>query len=292
MTAKDITAELLDFELDLKVPAKPVRSETSGPDNPVDAINLVNEVLPRIQTELHAVLGQSQIISGLKLDDDKSLDMIRDCTERAVGLIQQSRLLLQIELGQYKIKNDRLSPAIMLDLLEAITRPLAEAKGLTYHFSKDADLPDSVYTCARALHYCLLQLIENAIQFTEKGKVELHVSVQENQATTYLSFTVTDSGRGIEENNQDKIFQAFYQASPEDRTGSGLGLTLTQQLAERLNGQLLLDSSPGKGTAITLKIPVGQDSSDPSPGEKRENSLNLIKEISKANTQYEGSQRG
>jgi len=273
MTAKDIIPELLDFELELKLPAKPKRSIVLGPNIAADPMTLVSDLLPRIQSELNAVLGQSQIVNGRHSEDDAGLEMIRECAERAIGFIQQSRLLLQIECGQYQIKYEPLSLAIMLDLLEAITRPLAEAKGLTCRIHKDEGLPDSVYTCGRALRYCLLQLRENAIRFTDKGEVDLHISHHEKQSKAYLCFTVSNSALGIEENDKHAVFQPFFQVNPNGQDGSGLGLTLTERLADKLYGRLSLDSRPVRGTAITLEIPVGHDPADQSPSEKRKNSL-------------------
>lgn len=284
-------SDLLEAELKLNLPGKPVRSISFGPNNMNDPMIVINELLPRIQTELNAVLGQTQIMSTGPTDQDSGLEMIRTCTERTLGLIQQSRLLMQIESGQYRLKNASSPLDILLDLLEAITRPLAEAKGLTYRLCRDADLPACVYTCGRTLRYCLLQLIDNAIQFTEKGDIEIHVSVQQDKSKKNLFFTVTDSGPGIPDKDHDTVYQPFYQATPQAHTGSGLGLTVSQQLARKLGGRLSIERSSNKGTVVHLEIPIVQDAFNPPSADRPENSLQLINEISRVNENYGGPQR-
>jgi len=140
-------------------------------------------------------------------------------------------------------------------VIEEITRtlrPLAEAKSLSF----ETDMPTadiSIATDRRALSQILLNLANNAIKFTDRGFVRMEL----RQRNGLTEFVVTDSGVGISNDDQEKLFTAFEQVRSDPRRryeGTGLGLHLSQKLATLLNGKITLESKPGEGSRFTLAL--------------------------------------
>lgn len=134
-------------------------------------------------------------------------------------------------------------------------RPLAESKGIEFATA----LPDKnlvLTTDARALRQILLNLVNNAIKFTEKGSVRLTLGTKEANGSKLVVFEVSDTGVGIRHEDQRQLFQAFSQLDGKERRrrhdGTGLGLHLSQKLAELLGGEIECRSEFGRGSTFTL----------------------------------------
>jgi len=150
------------------------------------------------------------------------------------------------------------SHAVVTDVVTAL-QPAAQAKGLAIQ----ADLPASPVTLRtdrRALHQILLNLGNNAVKYTPTGSVRLGVHQHAEGARVCTRFTVTDTGPGIAEAEQHKLFKAFSQVERADRTqieGTGLGLYLCQQLAQLIGGRIDMHSVEGEGSTFALVIDTG-----------------------------------
>ncbi len=135
-------------------------------------------------------------------------------------------------------------------------RPLAEAKGL--HLEADTPAEEfSILTDSRALRQILLNLTNNAIKFTERGRVRLVVRRQGSDGSAVTEMRVEDTGMGIRPEDQARLFQAFEQLQSSGRThqqGTGLGLHLSQKLAGLLGGRIRFASEFGRGTTFTLEL--------------------------------------
>jgi protein-histidine pros-kinase len=139
----------------------------------------------------------------------------------------------------------------MQDVATAL-RPAAEEKGLTFEVAAPAN-EIVVRTDRRALHQILINLTNNAIKFTEHGSVRLALSQRRDGRRTLTEIAIADTGAGIRAEDQARLFQAFAQIGGRGRTeGTGLGLHLSQKLAELLAGQITLQSEFGKGSRFTL----------------------------------------
>jgi anti-sigma regulatory factor (Ser/Thr protein kinase) len=146
--------------------------------------------------------------------------------------------------------------------LESFLRPLTLDKGLVFEVLRCSDLPAFIKTDPVRVRQCLINLVSNAIKFTEKGHVFVNIEVEHISGKDYIRFDVEDTGIGIPEDKQDQIFAAFSQAdntTTRKYGGTGLGLTITRQLAGLLGGKLTLKSEPAKGSVFTLLIPTGVD---------------------------------
>jgi len=216
-----------------------------------------------LRTPLNAVLGGADLL--------RRSPRLSEAEQDQCGLIQRGgrHLLRLIEdlLDVARIEHDRLRPLVtelrlwpMLDDLAAMTRRQAEVKGLAFEAHLAADLPELILTDSRRLRQVLQNLLDNAVKYTDTGSValyaELDPAAQVNSGDAQvLVFTVTDTGRGIADADQQRLFAPFEQYHP-GQAGSGLGLAICHELAAVLGGELTLDSLPGRGSRFCFRLRV------------------------------------
>ena len=141
-------------------------------------------------------------------------------------------------------------------------RPIAIEKGIEFKILEVNSLPAKIHSDPTRLQQCLINLIGNAIKFTEEGHVHVNVSMEDIGDQSHIRFDVEDTGIGIPKDKQAKVFESFTQADGDTTRkygGTGLGLTITRQLAGIMGGELTLTSEDDVGTTFTLLIPVGID---------------------------------
>jgi signal transduction histidine kinase len=215
-----------------------------------------------IRTPLGAILGFSELLLESR-DDEATL------RETVAIIIRNGQSLLQIvdeildmskvEAGKLAIEILPFSLTSMLADLENLFTPRAREKGLKLHFVCDRRLPDEIQTDPNRLRQILINVIGNAIKFTQSGSVSLIVSLGKSaDGKCELEFTVVDTGVGISKEHQSLLFKPFSQADNSISRrfgGTGLGLALSKQLARLLQGDLVLTASePGKGSSFTLQV--------------------------------------
>jgi len=153
----------------------------------------------------------------------------------------------------------------MLEEMESMFRPMAAKKGLELAVLQCEELPQTIQTDPTRLRQCLINLINNAIKFTEQGHVYLNVSQQQKNGKMYIQFDVEDTGIGIPADKQQSVFEAFVQAEGSTARkygGTGLGLAITRKLSTLLGGNLTVFSQPGMGSIFTLTIEAAGKLSD------------------------------
>ena len=139
--------------------------------------------------------------------------------------------------------------------------PTAKGKRLTFEVAGAGETPSHIRTDPNRLKQCLINLAGNAIKFTEQGYVRIKASLESDsgKGADFIRFDVKDTGIGIEKDKLESIFESFAQAdgsSTRQYGGTGLGLTITRQLAGLLGGSISVASRLGEGSIFTLKIPV------------------------------------
>jgi protein-histidine pros-kinase len=214
-----------------------------------------------LRTPLNAIIGFTgtllmRLPGPLTADQDKQLQTVQGSAKHLLALINDLLDLAKIDAGKVELSFE---PTLCQDVLEetaASLRPLAERKGLALEIAASAgDVP--VRTDRRALSQILLNLVNNAIKFTDKGGVRLELARRMAGGREVVEIDVTDTGIGISAEDQARLFEAFTQFGANSRRlqeGSGLGLHLSRKLAELLGGRIHVRSELGRGSTFTLRL--------------------------------------
>jgi PAS domain S-box-containing protein len=218
-----------------------------------------------LRTPLNSILGAGQLLNR---DRDfppakrEFLDIISQSGGHLLELINDVLEISKIEAGRLTLVSTTFDLHRFLGDLERIVRHRANEKGLKLIFEREPGLPRHIQSDERKLRQVLVNLIGNAIKFTEKGRVTLRVMRKKSRdpaqdSPLCLAFEIEDTGIGIAPEDSEKIFEPFMQANPDGARameGSGLGLTLSRSFVRLLGGDITLRSEVGKGTAILFDI--------------------------------------
>jgi signal transduction histidine kinase len=217
-----------------------------------------------LRTPLNAIIGFTgallmKLPGPLTSDQDKQLNTIRASARHLLSLINDILDVAKIEAGKLTLS---IEPVHCQDLMAEVAdtlRPLAQQKGLALEMALgEADQPPAIIdTDRRALTQILINLLNNAIKFTEQGTVRISLAQREEDGVLVTEMSIADSGAGIKEEDQAKLFQAFSQldsTSTRHVEGAGLGLYLCQNLANAIGGALFFNSDYGSGSTFTLAL--------------------------------------
>ena len=215
-----------------------------------------------LRTPLNAVIGMSEMLRDGRLEPDQD-DMAETINTSGRGLLTLINDILdhaKIESGNAKVAARDFDLTVEIANTLTIVRPQAKAKGLGLATVLDAEVPRRVNGDPACLRHILLNLLANALKFTETGGAVLRVGATPGPNGHELTFAVEDTGIGLAPENRTQIFETFTQ-SEQDRgrrhEGSGLGLAIARQLAELMGGDVSVESTPGAGSIFTLTLPVG-----------------------------------
>ncbi|MGE5295257.1 MAG: response regulator [Solirubrobacterales bacterium] len=223
-----------------------------------------------IRTPMNAILGFSDLLAEQELTPEQRqyVGLIRESGQHLLGLINDILDLSKIEAGRLQVEREPCRPAALLHSVEAMMRALADKKGLELKAILDNDVPSLIRTDGSRLRQCLVNLIGNAIKFTEIGHVHIHVYLDKSQAESHLRFDIEDTGIGIAPEKQESIFEAFVQGdgtTTRKYGGTGLGLTITRKVADLLGGTVSVKSELGRGSVFSLTIAADPCTPDNSP---------------------------
>jgi signal transduction histidine kinase/ligand-binding sensor domain-containing protein len=209
-----------------------------------------------IRTPINGILGMTDITLSTELGAEQReyLEIVKFSADSLLGIVNEILDFSKIEAR--KLTLDR-TPFQLRKSLEELVRSLslrARQKNLQLSFHLDDDIPDEVTGDPLRLRQVLLNLLDNAIKFTSKGGVSLSVFTEEfSDREPLVHFAVTDTGIGIPPEKQKTVFEAFSQADTSSTRrygGTGLGLTISYQLAAMMGGRLWVESDPGKGSTF------------------------------------------
>ncbi|WP_219136599.1 hybrid sensor histidine kinase/response regulator [Janthinobacterium sp. UMAB-60] len=217
-----------------------------------------------LRTPLNAIIGFTgallmKLPGPLTSDQDKQLNTIRASARHLLSLINDILDVAKIEAGKLTLSIEPVHCQELMAEVADTLRPLAQQKGLTLEMALgDAGQPPAIIdTDRRALTQILINLLNNAIKFTEQGTVRISLSQREEDGALVTEMSIADSGAGIKEEDQAKLFQAFSQldsTSTRHVEGAGLGLYLCQNLANAIGGALFFNSDYGSGSTFTLAL--------------------------------------
>lgn len=215
-----------------------------------------------IRTPLTAIVGFAETLALPQTNNEEkemALNAVLRNSNHLLQLINDILDMSKIEAGNLEIEQTPCSPFQIISDIESSLRLKTNQKGIRFTVSCLTSLPEAITTDPTRLRQILLNLVGNAIKFTEKGEVSISVSWDESNRR--ISFAVKDTGIGISAEQQERLFRTFSQADASTTRkygGTGLGLALSRRLAEKLGGGIALESKPGEGSTFTLIIHTGE----------------------------------
>jgi signal transduction histidine kinase len=212
-----------------------------------------------LRTPLAAILGYAELIQEgfYEPQGPKSLDAltrIRSNGKHLLGLINTVLDIAKIESGQFTLNMTEYAIESVVETVRAATESLAQSKKLTLTTSVDKSLPVGLGDEQR-LTQVLLNLVGNAIKFTDTGEVSIAAGARNG----HFAVSVTDTGPGIPLDQQDRIFDQFHQVDSsltKAKSGTGLGLAIAKQIVEMHGGRIWVQSTVGKGSTFQMEIPT------------------------------------
>ena len=215
-----------------------------------------------VRTPLNGILGMVQLLRDTAITEEQKdcLDTIRESGDLLLTVINDILDISKIEAGQMSLTLETVKFSEFLRGVASIAGPTIEERGLLFLCTVAPGVPDTLRCDPSRLKQVLLNLLVNASKFTDKGSVEflVHGSGSPGQRGS-IRFSIVDTGIGIPEDQQERIFEPFVQADTSHtrkRGGTGLGLTISRKIVNLMGGEIHLESSPGRGSTFSFEIPV------------------------------------
>lgn len=240
-------------------------------DAALDASKIKSEFLSTIshelRTPLHAITGYENILSTSNLTDEQAMycKHINVGAQNLLEIINEILDFSAFESGQLKIESNTFSITKIINDICAMFIKSAENKGLELSYHIDEDVPSSIYSDATRLRQIIVNLVSNAIKFTEQGKITVSVKLEKKSNLKIqpifqeLLIIVTDTGIGIPKSQSELIFSPFYQVDgsvTRSYGGTGLGLAMSTKIIELMGGKISLQSHSGQGSTFTISMPL------------------------------------
>jgi signal transduction histidine kinase/CheY-like chemotaxis protein len=221
-----------------------------------------------IRTPMNAIIGMTHLALKTDLSPKQSdyLNKVRSAAQSLLGIINDILDFSKIEAGKLDIENTEFELESVLDNLANIVSHKAHEKNLEFLISAQHDLPQRLVGDPLRLGQVMINLVNNAVKFTEHGEVVVTVAIQEQLADRVeLKFSVRDSGIGMTPEQSAKLFQAFSQADTSTTRkygGTGLGLSISKRLVEMMGGRIWVESQPGIGSTFQFTVWCGIGAGD------------------------------
>ena len=225
-----------------------------------------------IRTPMNGILGMLQLLrdSPLTTEQKEQVIIAGTSADKLMHLLDDILDLSKVESGVLELEEVEYSPSELGAEVVALSSSIADMKGLELVYQPDPTLPPKVLGDSARLRQVLLNLLGNAVKFTERGSVELRIeNVAGGEAGPLLRFRVIDTGIGMDESTQVKLFQKFSQGDSSLTRrygGTGLGLAISQSLVRRMGGLIKVSSAVGKGAEFHFDLPAVTSPATPAAG--------------------------
>jgi signal transduction histidine kinase/CheY-like chemotaxis protein len=212
-----------------------------------------------LRTPMNSILGLTELILDKAQLDDKNrerLEVVLKSGRRLMNLINDILDLSKIEAGKMELREEEILLEELIEDVSATIQPLVNEKGLRFTINRKCDTRIILTTDKGRVSQVLINLLGNAVKFTDKGNVELSVALTDDD---FLVFSVSDTGIGIPEEAQKIIFEEFRQvdgSTTRRYSGTGLGLAISKRIIDLLGGKIWVKSIVGKGSIFSFTIPV------------------------------------
>jgi len=215
------------------------------------AINVSHE----LRTPLTAIKGYAETLrEDVSGENSRYIDVIMRNTERLIALVRDIQILSEVESGENSLSLEPVPVEDMMGTVLPLFESRAEEKGLALSFVNER--PDLAVMADRyRVEQILVNLIDNALKYTDQGSVEVRVSSQGESAV----FAVSDTGRGIPAELQERVFERFFvvdRSRSRKLGGTGLGLAICKHIVEAHGGTISVTSTPGGGSIFLFTIPI------------------------------------
>ncbi|MFC0682717.1 ATP-binding protein [Lysobacter korlensis] len=211
-----------------------------------------------VRTPMTGVLGMSELLLETPLSPRQRdyAGAIRTAGEHLLTIVNDALDLARIEAGRIELADEAFDLRGLVGEVHSLMAPLAQRRGLAFHIDIASDVPQAVRGDASRVRQILLNLLGNAIKFTESGHVALRVDAHAD----VIRFAISDTGPGLSEQHCERLFRRFEQADGAHTAtrygGSGLGLAICQELATAMGGCIGVVSAPGQGTRFEVDLPL------------------------------------
>ncbi len=215
-----------------------------------------------IRTPMNAIMGIADLLAKTTLspEQDKYVQIFRRAGDNLLNLINDILDLSKVEASQLELEHTGFSLGELLEKVTEMVSLRAHEKGLTLACEIAPNVPIDLVGDPTRLRQVLLNLLGNAIKFTESGKVALRITLDaDSSVPTALRFEVSDTGIGIQGEKLDRVFERFTQADSSTTRrfgGSGLGLTISKRLVELMGGRIWAESDVGEGSVFSFAVPL------------------------------------
>ncbi|MEL7430217.1 MAG: ATP-binding protein, partial [Pseudomonadota bacterium] len=214
-----------------------------------------------MRTPLNGILGMSGLLADTTLTPEQRnyTDAVHESGTALLTLIEDILDTTLIEANKLELKVTRTNPGKLVEDVNELLASRAHSKRITVSSYATPDIPDEIETDAGRLRQLLINLIGNAVKFTETGGVHTITSLVQENGKPHILFSVHDTGPGISPSDQVLIFEEFAQADTESTRkhgGAGLGLAISKRIAEAMGGRLSVESRPGNGSCFSILVPA------------------------------------
>ncbi|MFK8047129.1 MAG: response regulator [Halioglobus sp.] len=222
-----------------------------------------------IRTPMTSIMGFTEVLKraysnrsegDIDSHNLRHLDTIANSSEHLLGLINDILDLSKIEAGRVEVEQVLCSVHWIIHEVLQVMRVRAEEKGLTLEYVPDGWLPETIQSDPVRIRQILINLVGNAIKFTERGSVEIITSMDGSAAEPMLKIDVRDSGIGMTAGQSADVFSPFVQADSSITRrfgGTGLGLSICKRFSEAMGGEISVASEPGRGSTFSVLLPAG-----------------------------------
>jgi len=248
---RDLITELVEAKAELDHHRRDIERSSAGKSR------FIAMMSHEFRTPLASIINYADL--ALEADSGptevkKSIEAIARSGRHLTSLVEAVLDEARLDAGQIQLRDRNFDLFSLLDDLAAMMAPLAAEKGLSFATLVDPDVPHRVRADDVCLRQILINLLGNAVKFTEEGSIRLYLTYNDGR----LVATVSDTGPGISIADQERVFRAFERGTDinESRAGAGLGLTITLQLAKLMRGEISLDSLPGQGCTVSVHVPM------------------------------------